>query len=75
MVWCKCGPLAPQDDQSASLIGPGETEGKPRSATSRAAQRERLAKDKKVDGSDDTGTSTSKSKRSLDTISSPDFGF
>ena len=36
-VWLESGPLACPDDQSASLIGPGETAGKP---SSRAAQRE-----------------------------------
>ena len=39
-VWLERGPLACQDDQSASLIGPGETVGKPRGQSSRAAQRE-----------------------------------
>ncbi|KAL1530425.1 hypothetical protein AB1Y20_001330 [Prymnesium parvum] len=38
-IWCMFGPLAPQDDQTESLTGPGETDGKPRHLTSRAAQR------------------------------------
>ena len=36
-VWLESGPLACPDDQSASLIGPGETAGKPRGQSSQAA--------------------------------------
>lgn len=46
VVWCKYGPLAPADDHSASLIGPGETDGKPRSATSRDEQKKKIKSDR-----------------------------
>lgn len=70
VVWCKYGPLAPADDHSASLSGPGETEGKPRSATSRASQKQNIKQERH---GEDGGSAPSK-RLNLGGGSSPEDG-